>query len=366
MNGLNCTYSKKPGFLFGLFLCLSAFVLVCILPSIILADNKLSLKAILDKISRADKIYETSLKDVKAVYKEEVWVDKEFQRKELEYLERKFKRKIEAPDMKSPMPIKREYTFYMKDNKLRLDFKEPYSGKFKPLEIRPQKEKIYRFFYVGDSPSDKFYRSKGMKPGDLIQVQIEEGPGRYVSQPLVYLGIWTNIVGKMLSEELKGSNLNFVGTEKIDGATCYVIELTSEFEALADEGKERKKTKFLERRLAFVDPDIGYRVRKWIYYSPQNELSAEYHYKDFKKYTGDIFLPSKVEMVFYSTTSSYGKNVPVRKQTIKFQEIEVNHGLPDDVFVPPILPGTQVYDLMTGRSYEIMDKQTIKILGRRF
>ena len=330
------------GFLISFCIVFSGHILSGFLLPSNVGEKKKVLEIILRCIAQAEESFRLSIKDISAKYTEEVWIDREYQRKEVEYLEKKFGKKIEDTNNHSSYKIK--YTTYIKDGKLRLDFKDPHSGKLKPLGIFDG-EKVYKYIYLTTISQNKLYISKGLKPGDLLQVQIEKEPSGYLSKPLFYLGYWANEKGKVWSDELKNYNLNFIGIEKEEGENCYVMELKGRKPSMVEKGK------------VFVDPAIGYRVRKVIYYSPQNELASVYLYKDFKKYPGDIFLPSEVEIVLYSTTSFYGKNVPVRKQTIKFEEIKINRGLPDDFFVPSIPIGTPVFDLGTGRTYRWGEKK---------
>ncbi|MGC9004951.1 MAG: cysteine peptidase family C39 domain-containing protein, partial [bacterium] len=342
------TLKLKPCILF-----LSLSVILVFLPttaslSRLPSKDEKVLSEIVQGIKNSEQLFKKSLQDIRLDYKEEIWLDRVYQRKEFEYLEKKFGRKMVLPKEQNHQLYTREYIWYMKGDKLRCDFKDPNDGKFKPLEVFDGKV-CYRYFYVEKSPSNKAYLSTGRKPGDLLQVQIEKEKTGYTSTPLLYLGYWTNGGGKWLSDELKEFNLRFLGIEKIGERSCYVVEMERESEFVDEKGK---KIRWTERKKYWIDPSIGYRPIRRTDYSPQNEIGSELVWEDFLRIPSQLYLPTKIELKVYSSTAFYGKNVPIRKHSITIKNMEFNKGIQDSLFVPSFPEGTPIFDLRTGRSYK--------------
>jgi len=316
-----------------------------------------TLEHLLKAVKERENLIRNSVKDICLKFSEENSFDEKYKKMEWEFIERRLKgqnqskeRKLVGPTLREPP---KEFLWRMKNDKLRIDLKGDGDGEFKILELFDG-EKTISFYYFENMPQNSS-SSKGQKQGDIMQVQIRKSPSPNLYNPFLYLGFWVG--NQWLSEVFKNYQVKYIGAEKLGGQDCYILELNREVEWT--EGAGNKKVRGLERQRLWLDPAIGYGIRKITNYSPayRDEISFEVVFNDFKKYLGKIFLPNKVEILSYSTKAFYGKNVPVEWTKITIKEIEINSGIPDSVFVPAIPSGIPIFDQMVGRAYKAGQKQ---------
>ena len=119
--------------------------------------------------------------------------------------------------------------------------------------------------------------------------------------------------------------------EQVDGAWCHVVVLEQPL-----------------RDKIWVDPQMGCAIRKREQFENvkgQTVIQGRHHHSNFVKTDANIWVPRQFTCEYFANASDppeyWGKKY--LEMTISVHRVSINH-VTDDVFDPPILPGTIVVD----------------------
>jgi len=244
----------------------------------------------------------------------------------------------------APVSSPNRYIWWMKGEKMRVDkVYDPNQDKTKRLAIFDG-NKTYTFLY---SPEDKTKLGQ-VHIYEKLNPALDEFDLVSLDYPLVIFGL--NLEGKPLSQQLKEGRVSYVGKERIKGIDHYVFEFSLERKVKMESGE-----KFIERhkRRIWVDPVRGFAVLKIEEYSPfDNQLSYLLEMGEFKNYGEDIWLPSKAVGTLFLPLSEK-KREPALVRILEITDMKVNEEIDDEVFNPNLPKGTYVYEVHTGRFYQV-------------
>ncbi|MFQ5902436.1 MAG: outer membrane lipoprotein-sorting protein [Candidatus Binatia bacterium] len=119
-------------------------------------------------------------------------------------------------------------------------------------------------------------------------------------------------------EDLDAHTYNLIGSEKIAGQDCYVVE------ALPATKKEKRESGYSKKKF-WVRKDIFFTIKKE-FYNKQGQLEKESMDEDLEKISGSMWRSKKVTMkdlkakhqtVLITTSRKINKGVPERKFTLR-------------------------------------------------
>ncbi|MGB9797890.1 MAG: cysteine peptidase family C39 domain-containing protein, partial [bacterium] len=233
------------------------------------------------------------------------------------------------------------YLWWMKEGKMRLDLLHE-QEKAKTLAIFDG-EKTYNYLYRPDDEAK------------LGQVHINKAPYPYftgevlsIDYPLVLLGLY--LQRKPLSKLLKEGEVSFIGKENLKGEECYIYEVSWENEIGMENGE--KLVEKCKIRL-WAAPSKGFVILKRADFSPSdNQISYTLEVDRLEKFSENLWLPRRAVGTLFLPNEK-GKREPAIKRSFEFEELIVNSGLDDALFKPNLPRGTFIYEIQTGRFYQI-------------
>jgi hypothetical protein len=240
-----------------------------------------------------------------------------------------------------PPPALTEYKWFYKEGKMRLLTKGEKGKDYRVSAIFDGKSYFYYYYPPNDEES--------LTPSSVViseeSYPIDDNLDS-CSFLLYYLGL--EMDGKPLSEFLKDYELEIKGKENIDGCLCYVIEAIRKMEVLLENGGKRT---IADKRILWIDADTG-ALHHYYKLTENNEKLLSLEAKELVSYSEYLPLPTRVEVVLYSTKEDFGKNVPLLKREVVIENIDLSSSIPDPLFSPLDLQnGTRVIDERTGRVY---------------
>ncbi|MBC7328177.1 hypothetical protein H5T87_08710 [bacterium] len=337
-------FNNRKGERFVILLSGSFFAFLVLLYETLYAAERTKITEILEHIQ----INQMKINAMKATGTVKVWWDK----KEYPAF---IKAWSGSSEVSPPSPETEAFVWWREGSKMRLDIKDLKTGKTQP-RLLFDGERYIAYWYVTDGRFRGI--SSSFKRGDLIQVIISkeplgtEGLVQNLFSPLEALGLY---IGKEpLPELFRDSQAKLLGSENLEGSPCYVIDISRTIEATDEVGK---KFKYKDKKRLWIDAK-GYQLRKIATYF-DNEVRYQTEFRRFKKFPGDIWLPLESEATIYSLTTEFRKHIPIIKYTTIFEEIQVNQGIPQDIFSfsPENLPeGVGIVDEIKGIGYKVGEK----------
>lgn len=310
--------------------------------------NEEILFGIMESIHNRESKLKGDVKSLKVEFIIEASQDKAYMEWEFERLKSEIAKQQGSFKIGKPIPIAplKCYVWQIKGNKIRLEEKKPENQKLLLLGLFDG-EKYYYYAYTQYTESNKtpVARSSMLISNRLYPTDQHTD----LFAPWRFLGLMME--QQFLSEELKGYKVGLVGREKIDDATCYVVEIKRDVEI-----KFESSTKMItERKRLWYEPVLGV-VRQIAVYSEDNALLYSWKGKNFKQCLEGVYLPMEAESIIYSG-AEYKKNHPILVRKFVVKQMEINQGIPDELFSPPTLPkGSIIMDEIIGRTYTVGEK----------
>jgi len=286
--------------------------------------------------------------------------------KETEAIQRILKQRLPSEDVRTSKTRQgfyapKEYLWQMKGQKMRLERKEG-SGKEPRLLGCYDGEKFLLFLYYYEDivgGQESALKSSRFKPGSLVQVHMYPKPtalsDAYVGDlyvPLNYLGLGIN--KERWGELLKDCQVTLIGIEKVGESSCYVIELKRQEEMFSG---SNGKVVYNWRWRLWVDPKIGWSVRRRVDYSQEDRTVYMLEFEEYKCFANNIWLPTKSTATLFAYDEEAKKSVLVSKKVFSTKECKVNEEIQDEVFSPRIPDGVLVWDSLTNETYISGEKQ---------
>ncbi|MEN6547067.1 MAG: hypothetical protein ABFE07_13605 [Armatimonadia bacterium] len=175
----------------------------------------------------------------------------------------------------------------------------------------------------------------------MIDTQQEFGLANLLYEDALLLLSWSD-------DDLQQKTVS-VSEELLDGAKCFRVVL-----------RPRKNTPIRGDHYLWIDPAMGYALRKWCIAGVTNgrmDMGYFRHGYDFREYAPGVWMPQRVQQVKMTAPAGGGKLQWDGQETYKVLQMKVNQPVPDDLFASLVFKGefpSNPYETRLGEKTEIV------------